>query len=611
MEEKDILQLAVSNAVEASKKYDSKKDIDEVGLHPLYEDSVDMAEAISYHAVKGVFPEELFKYRSPNQTEAEAKYIKENYKQHTLPVYVDYRSTITRPLADGNWNINYLEDSKENKKQDNGFKKYVESELPIYGSLENFIKFILPDIKSIDANGFISIRPKDIPLKEVNDEFVVDADKLYEPTIFYHKSESVINYNHNFFYLFLTKEKSLVKVGEQKKKEGLVFELYTKDAVYYIIQVGDKSKHKFDIQLFYQHNLGEIPVQQLMGIPMIKDNQILWQSPFLYATDLLDVVATNANWLQASINSCVFPVKVMYGQRCEFKDSNGVLCLDGKLIGENGQESKCPSCSGSGLKSRLSALGTLLISTDTKFNEGEGKLTQAPLQYVSPEVHTLEFIRDKIAEDTAKARQILHLQTSNSQVKGTENMTATGMAIDNKSMYAFVKPISDQMFMIYEFCLKFIGKERYDNSFKQPELNYPKTFDFKSSEDYLVDITNAMTNGLPPSFIQSLLMSYLNSYFGDGSNSTEVFKIISSVDRLWGMKQEEINIKMAKGTIAKWEDILHSSILLFITEAIEEDPQFLLKDLQSQKDILEQKAKDKESEISSNPVNDLLNQITP
>lgn len=611
MEEKDILQLAVNNAVEASKKYDEKKDIDEVGLHPLYEDSVDMAEAIEYHAVKGVFPEELFKYRSPNQTEAEAKYIKENYKQHTLPVYVDYRNTITRLFADGNWNINYLEDSEENKKSDNGFKKYVESKLPIYGSLENFIKFILPDIKSIDANGFISIRPKDIPLKQVNEEFVVDADKLYEPTVFYHKSESVINYNHNFFYLFLTNEKSLVKVGEQKKKEGLVFELYTKDAVYYIIQVGDKSKHKFDIQLFYQHNLGEIPVQQLMGIPMIKDNQILWQSPFLYATDLLDVVATNANWLQASINSCVFPVKVMYGQRCEFKDSNGVLCLDGKLIGENGQETKCPSCSGSGLKSRLSPVGTLLLNPSTKFENGEEKATQAPLQYISPEVHTLEFIDNKIEKDTQKARSILHLRNKNSSTKTIGDVTATEIFDDEKGMIAFIKPISDQMFMIYDFCLKFLGKQRYDKEFKQPELSYPKTFDFKSSEDYLIDITNAMTNGLPPSFIQLLLINYLNSYFADGSKTTEVFKIIASVDRLWGMKQEEINIKMAKGTISKWEDILHSSILLFITEAIDEDAEFLLKDLAIQKDILEQKAKEKESEISSNPVNDLLNQITP
>lgn len=611
MEEMDILQLALNNAIEAAKKLEDKKEHDKIGLHPLYEDSVEMAEHIRYHAVKGVFPKELFKHRSPNQTEAEATYIEKNYKQHTLPVYIDYRSTITRPFADGNWNIEYKEDAAAYKQADKSFQKYVEKELPIYGSLENFIKFILPDIKSIDANGFISVRPKDIPLKEIEGEIVIDSDELYEPTIFYHASEDVINFKHNLFYLFLTKEKSTVKVNNQKKKEGLVFELYTKNSVYFIVQKGEKSKFQFDVQEFYTHNLGEIPVSQLMGIPNLKDNEILWQSPFLYATDLLDVVATNANWLQASINSCVFPVKVMYGQRCEFRDSNGVLCHNGKLINEEGVERNCTSCNGSGLKSRLSPVGTLLINPSTKFETGEEKATQAPLQYISPEVHTLEFLRDKIAEDTSKARSILHLQTSNSNVKGSENMTATGMAIDNKSMYAFVKPISDQMFMIYEFCLKFIGLERYKEKFEQPKLSYPKTFDFKSSEDYLQDISKAIENNLPPSFIQAVLMNYLNSYYGDNSDAIRIFKLISNIDRLWGMRSEDINNKLARGLVAKWEDILHDSVILFINEAIELDPEFLNKELEYQKEYLINKAKEIESEIAVKPVDALINSIIP
>lgn len=611
MEENDILQLALSNAVEAAKKLEDKKEFDEIGLHPLYEDSVEMAEHIRYHAVKGVFPKELFKHRSPNQTEAESTYIEKNYKQHTLPIYVDYRSTITRPFGDGNWSIEYKEDDSVYKTAGKSFQKYVEEELPIYGSLENFIKFILPDIKSIDANGFISVRPKDIPLKEIEGEIVIDSDELYEPTIFYHASESVINFKHNLFYLFLTKEKSVIKVANQKKKEGLVFELYTKNSVYFIVQKGEKSKYQFDVQEFYTHNIGEIPVKQLMGIPNLKNNEILWQSPFLYATDLLDVVATNANWLQASINSCVFPVKVMYGQRCEFRDSDGVLCQNGKLINGEGIERNCTSCNGSGLKSRLSPVGTLLINPSNKFETGEEKATQAPLQYISPEVHTLEFLRDKIAEDEAKARKILHLQTSNSNVKGSENMTATGMAIDNKSMYAFVKPISDQMFMMYEFCLKFIGLERYKDAFEQPDLSYPKTFDFKSSEDYLQDISKAIENNLPPSFIQAVLMNYLNAYYGDSSDAMRTFKLIASVDRLWGMTSEDINNKLARGLVAKWEDILHNSVILFITEAINEDAEFLNKELEYQKEYLINKAKEVESEIAVKPVDDLINSIVP
>lgn len=331
----------------------------------------------------------------------------------------------------------------------------------------------------------------------------------------------------------------------------------------------------------------------------------------MYAVDLLDVVAMNANWLQASINSCVFPVKVMYGQRCDFKDSEGRMCNDGKIVNELGQEHVCSVCNGTGLKSRISPLGTLLLNPTTKFEAGEDKSTQAPLQYISPEIHTLEFISKKIEEDTQKAKSILHIYTSNSQVKTQGNITATGMAIDVKSMYAFIKPISDQMFMLYDFCLEMIGKQRYGESFEKPYLSYPKTFDFKSSEDYLQDITNAMTANLPPSFIQSILLNYLNSYYGDNSQATIIFKLISETDRLFGMSQDEINIKMAKGTIAKWEDILHSSILLFINESIDEDANFLSKDLQVQKDILINKAETKENEISSNPVNDLINSITP
>ena len=81
MTEQEIIDKALSLAVQANKSISQKKPI---GFHDLYSESVQMAEHISYHAVKGVYPTELFKYRSPNQTDKEAQYIKENYKQHTL-----------------------------------------------------------------------------------------------------------------------------------------------------------------------------------------------------------------------------------------------------------------------------------------------------------------------------------------------------------------------------------------------------------------------------------------------------------------------------------------------------------------------------------------------
>ena len=607
----EILNEANEKAIIVAKKINSdKKEKEPVGFHSLFKESVKMAEHIKYHAEKGFFPAELFKHRSPNQTQKEADYIEKNFKQHTLPVYVDYRNTITRPFGDGNWNIEYKDEKDLYVSNDLSFKNYVENELPIYGSVENFVKFVLPDIKSIDANGFLGVRPKDIPLKLTEEnEYVIDEDRLYEPTIFYYPSERVIDYKQNYYYMFMATEKSSVIVNGKTKKEGFVFELYTETGVYFLIQYGEKLKYNFKIELFFEYDLPEIPVKQLMGIPKLIDTQILWQSPFIYATDLLDVALVNANWLQASINSCVFPVKVMYGQRCDFKDSEGKMCMEGKIILETGTERLCPSCYGSGLKSRLSPLGTLLLNPTTKFEDGEDKSTQAPLQYISPEIHTLEFISSKVDTDIDKARKILHLQTSNSEVKGSENMTATGMAIDSKSMYAFIKPISDQIFMLYEWSLKNIGMQRYNTDFVEPSLSYPKTFDFKSAEDYLFDISEAIKNNLPPSFIDTLLMSYLNAYYGDNVTTTDIFTLIRNVDRLFSLSQDEINMKSARGTIAKWEDILHTSIIQYITEEIGLDESFLEKDFEYKKAKLIDRAKEKESEINDKQVNDIYNSL--
>lgn len=610
MEDQEILGNAILLAVEANER-STKKD-PSIGIHDLYVDSVKMAKQIGVHAIKGVFPEELFSHRSPNETPEEAKYIEKNYKQITFPIFVDYISTICRPMGDGNWGIDYKEDDSEFKTASLTFQQYVESEVPTYGSLENFIKFILPSIKSIDANGFIAIRPKELPVKtnEQGDK-VIDSGRLYEPTIFYYESKKVVHYEHHQYYMFLSNEKSIVNYGGSDVREGSVYELYTKDAVYFIVQEGLKTKNKFRVELFYQHDLGYCPVKQLAGIPHIKNDKILWQSPFLYAVDLLDLVATNGNWEQAMINSCVFPVKVMFGSKCEFIDSHGNVCQNGKISSE-GVEKTCQSCNGQGLKSRISPLGTLLINPSTRFEEGEERSTVDPLKYVSPEVHTLDFVHKKVESDTMKARGILHLRNKNTSVVTKDgDLTATEVYDDSKSMYAFIKPISDQIFNIYDFCLNTIGKQRYGDKFVPPSLTYPKTFDFKSAEDYLNDISNAIKNNLPPSFIQTVLMQYINAFYGDNPKTNQIFKLVISADKLFGLSQDEINVKLARGTAGKWQDILNYSALNFINESILSDTTFMEKTIEKQVEILTEMAKQAELEIQLKPVEDITKTMIP
>ena len=69
MTQEEIVYKAYNLILESNKS--TKKE----PTHHLYNDAVEMAKHISYHAVKGVFPDELFKHRSPNETKAESDYM--------------------------------------------------------------------------------------------------------------------------------------------------------------------------------------------------------------------------------------------------------------------------------------------------------------------------------------------------------------------------------------------------------------------------------------------------------------------------------------------------------------------------------------------------------
>jgi len=72
---------------------------------------------------------------SPNQTDIEAQYIKDNYKQVTLPFALNYVSTVTRAFADLLWNWILEDDDVSRRPQKHS--AVCEKEIKNYGSVEN------------------------------------------------------------------------------------------------------------------------------------------------------------------------------------------------------------------------------------------------------------------------------------------------------------------------------------------------------------------------------------------------------------------------------------------------------------------------------------------
>lgn len=550
--------------------------------YSLYKLMRELRESVEIHAIKGVFPEKLFRLRSPNETDEEIKYRRDSYKQTTLPVFIDYLGVQQRALSDSNWSIEYAEDNAVYLESGETFQKYCEEI-----KLEDFIFNLVVPNKGIDGNAVIAIRPEII-------EIVAEGEEppLYKPKPYIYPCTSIVAYKEYEWYMIDSGRKSLVTFGNQTEKTGFIFEFYDKNAIWEVSQIGKKNEYTFQISLVFKHNAERVPVKRLMGVATLVDNEIVYQSPFIYATDNLDLVVLDNSNLQISKARTAFPIPVMYGIPCEFEDTTGSKCIDGKIHDEHGNMTDCSACKGTGLKTRLGVNRTVLLNPATPSGDGDSRLTQEPLKYVSPSPEILEFLRKEISEHEQRARKILHLPDADENIKSNEGQTATGSGNKLKSLYSFIKPIVDQVFDIYNFALNEIGWQRYGENFNKPKINKPVYFDFKTEADYIADIESARKAQLPAFAVRQSILAYLRTFYFTDTNSSNALKLIDHCDRLLGVSNDEITTMGTKGLIAPFEIIIHYSSWTLIDNLLTENPKFFEQDADKQKEQFMELAKD-------------------
>jgi hypothetical protein len=528
-----------------------------------------MYDSILPHSRSDVYPEHLLSVRAPNQTDAQALYIKANYKATTLSVFEDFKSTISRAFADQNWSIRYNEELDE-RFGDETFQRFVNNEIEKFGSLEMFIKNMLPTLKLVDANGIIAIYPDDIEYLNEDSEEPVIGNELLRPMPTYYNCKNIVGQKFGEYYLVISDDHSYVKNGSKMEETGIVLYLYDQNAIYKIEQTGKKSDMTFsEPVLYFQHNLGYVPCIKLMGAPQLINDEIAFQSPFITAVPLLDQVVLDESYLQMSKATSAFPFMVALGEICEFVDREGNKCNDGQIFDAvNGGYRTCGSCSGSGVKSRFSPTGMLLIKPKTSLSEGDSGLSGEYLKFVSPPMDTLTFLRAEIEQQMAKSRRILHLPSSDESGTIGESSTATGSLNKLRSLYAFIKPISDQLFTIYEFCLVTIGKMRYGDLFGGVNLVYPTSFDISTPSDYLAVISEGVKAGVPPSITFSNVYNYIRAIHYTDEETSAVYDLIINADELLLMSNADILARLASGSVEKWQDVLHNSGPQLIMELI-------------------------------------------
>jgi hypothetical protein len=568
------------------------KNKDEKWKPPVYPDyyhgyalAADYYDQIRPHAEKGFFPESLFAKRAPNETPSETEYIRENFQQITLSVFKDYVDTNGRATHRNNWSIKFDESSQY--KNELSLEYYL-NHLPEWGSLEYFNFKFLPPNKYQDAEGVVVIMPQYIPTEDVNGEVIISQTELISPVPRFYHCTSVVHKSEDL-YILKSDEKSDVLYYDKPEKMGLVFYAFTENVIYRIYQTGKLIDFEFDIEIFWQHDTGIVPVKTVGGLSTQIDNLTIQMSPFMYAVDTLNDVLIDASMLRGIKAMTCYPFRIMVGDPCDFEikvDGEPLNCSGFGYHVINNNRVTCPSCHGKGMKDRVSPYGTLLIKREGNVESGDGIDPTKAMYYAAPTAEMPKLIREEIEYGLRKTYDTLHMKRMEIGATGGTQKTATEDLSDQKALMASIEANTRQLFSLFKWEIEVIGKQRYGDAFTAPSITEPVRYDLFIESDDLKKISDSVAAGQPAFVIQTLIYNYLQKLYYNDEQSKKIFELISTTDNLMVLSSDEINQRLSRNIIASWQVVLHDSAINLVNNLIAENPDFLLQSLTDQREQL-------------------------
>jgi hypothetical protein len=175
-------------------------------------------------------------------------------------------------------------------------------------------------------------------------------------------------------------------------------------------------------------------------------------------------------------------------------------------------------------------------------------------------------MREEIERYIASARSVMHLDAETPMVGG-DAKTATQSGLDAKARAAFVKPICDQLFVIFDFGIRCIGRMLKGAEWSDYSLRIPAEYDLRTDADFIATISEAGKNNLPV-FVRSMLVGeFVSARHADDPAMLSGMRALSMADRMAMMTEQAVAAEIASGRAQPWETLLHYSGLQLLAEA--------------------------------------------
>lgn len=538
--------------------------------HSYYAEAARLARDMSVH-VYGRKPEELLNRVRPGEDDAIKEYRISNYEP-TTKAPCGKAIKIVSKIFNPNLSSIVFKDNENSQR----LKEYTMEYYPKYNSIIVYNKDVTLKKMIADANALQVVKPDRRP--------ETDADNV-RPVVVIYSSESVWNWDHEHFLVFISQEK-------ENDVEYHTFEYIDyKEIIKFRASIPRKDVLQLDIieEESFVHNFkdkrgdSQIPAWRLGGnsLPM-DDGEIIYESFFADAQAHWNLSIIHESDVQGAFIKHMNPQRMVIGDECNNqKIVDGILfkCRGGHMTGANGDIMECDVCGGTG-KYASSPYQDHVV-TKGKLEDISG-LNIDPVSYVHVPTDATKLLSDRADAMVAKGNAAINMDIED---KVGENQSGIAKVYDRSAQNNTIFDIASRMFDVimnnqFYFINKWmngtedssVGRNTDENL---PQVNKPTQFNIETVGELIEGFKISKESGIDRNVLQAKAIDLISRDMETNPERKKYFVSIIDLDPLFGMSQDEVNDNLTRGLIYKTDAAIHSNLKAFVDRAIAENRSFM------------------------------------
>jgi hypothetical protein len=515
---------------------------------PQKEDWVKVYTDMAVHTRKRL-PRELLLATRPNEEKHVFDYRLANYEAITYGSMNRALDSIFRMVAGVNYSINCPDD----------ISAYINKRVFMRQTLEVYLQRVVLKRIIEDPNGLLVWLPKGPGL--------VDSAQKVQPTPELIYSDQIVDIQDDVV-AYKSREKSTIKNARKEVKEGDVYIILTKTAVYKMVQVGTKSRKEFELFVVYEHNIGEVPAIILGGDMNAEGFNESFFAPYLACGN--QAIRQFSDWQAIMVNTA-FPYTEEFYLDAEFNNfenqSNPAANdTEDEFSGERKIEAReslkpMPKTPYGVRMRRVPAanqtLGDNILPADIPSR-----------RYIYPDTTVAEYSGKAWELLIDKAEQALHLNL------GQANQSGVAKELDKEEHYAMITKVGNNFFdgiMLnsLRYIAAYYNMVEADRATELVSINKPAVFKIKTENDLTSEIGDLKSKNAPAMFVSEATSELARKRFNDPV-TLRIFQIIERNDPLYIYSTSEKNGMVMSNTATR-EQVVKSIHIYSILQRLAQD----------------------------------------